>query len=147
MTSIFQRAPISFPVKHTCNKMLPPLCFTVGMAFFGWKLHPCSSIHCANRYGQTVRFFVSSEQRSRLQNAGDHLQTSIWLFHVSHRVGASSLYNSLSGHGDIRLSEWWMLINRYPMPPTSLLFYWVSVELFKPKFVCTLELHYTTFLN
>ena len=67
MPSILWSAPLPPAAKHPHNMMLPPLCFAVGMVFFGlqaspfflqtwwWSLWPNSSI------------FISSYQRTFLQ--------------------------------------------------------------------------------
>lgn len=58
--------------------------------------------------------FVSSDQRTLLHNAADHLQTSICLFlNVGPGAGPVSLHSSLSGHGDVRMSYKWMYTISY----------------------------------
>ena len=84
MPFILWSAPVRPAAKHPHNMMLQPLCFTVGMVFFGLQASPFSSKHNNGHYGQTVLFLFHQNRGhfSKKHNLCPHvqLQTVVCLF-------------------------------------------------------------------
>ena len=79
MPPVLWSTPVPLTAKPH-NMMQPPLCFTLGMVFFGlWTL--CFFLHThVDHYGQTVLFFVSFAQRTFLQKVRSLSQCSSAIF-------------------------------------------------------------------
>ena len=105
MPSISWSAPVPTAAKYPHNMMLPPLCSTVGMVFFGLQASSFSSKHNNGHYGQTV-LFLFHQTRGHFYKKYDlcphaQLQTVVCLFYGGFGAVASSMLSSLSGYVDI----------------------------------------------